>query len=440
MILATMQNIFSENGRLQRWLDIEKELALAEAELGIIPPEAAKEIASKAHLDSIDVAMFHSELARTGHHIVSLLKPLQKACANNYGEFVHFGPTTQDIIDTGDQLAIKAAHQTIAESLRRVEGYLVDLTEKHAGTLMAGRTHGGHALPITFGFKTATWTREISRSIQRLEEMKKRLFVGMLAGAVGTYASLGENGPKVEKLVMERLGLTPPDICWAASRDRVAEFACALAVAAFSANKIVHEIYTMQKTELCEVEENVGTSVGSSTMPQKRNPRNCEMVMSLADKVKYLCMMQIDGMVVEHERGMAGWYMQRDTIGELCLTMADMLERFETVVRDLVVFPKRMRGNLDLTKGLIMCEPIMFELGKTFGKQTAHHILFNAAKAAFAGDRPLKDVLMEDARIKENLSQQALDTLLDPAGYAGLSQQIAQEIVAMTRQEIAQRG
>ena len=435
MLLQKMQELFSEQAKLQRLLDIEKQIALVEGEMGIIPMDAAEEIASKAHLDRIDLDYYRSELKRTGHAMVSLIRPLQKACADGAGEYVHFGPTTQDIVDTGTQLAIQQAHGLVLESLTRVEGYLIDLTEKHAGTLMAGRTHGGHALPITFGYKTAIWTREFSRHIQRMQEMQKRLFVGLLAGAVGSYASLGVHGPEVERRVMERLGLHQADICWAAARDIVAEFACALATIAFSVNKVAREIYTMQRTELGEVEENVGTAVGSSTMPQKRNPKNCENTMNLANKVKYLAMLVVDGMVVEHERGMGGWYMQRENMGELCTTMAEVLERFEYVTSTLVVFPERMRANLDLTKGLIMSEAAMFKLADQFGKQTAHHVLFNAAKEAFASNTPLKEVLLLDDRIKADISPDELDAILDPAGYIGLCKEMAVKVVDQTRQE-----
>lgn len=435
MPFKAMQNIFNEKARYQRWLDIESALAEVEATLGMIPLAAAKEIAAKAKMDLLSLESIRENLERLGHPVLSLLRPFQEICEGGAGEYLHYGPTTQDIIDTGDQMAIKAAHRVVLDTFRDIEENLLTIAEREADTLIAGRTHGGHALPITFGYKVAVWIREIRRHIERLKESKNRLFVGLLSGAVGTFASYGEKGPEVEAGVMKKLGLGTPDICWAAARDRNAEFACLLAICAGTLGKIANEIYTLQRTEVSELEERVGTAVGSSTMPHKRNARNCETSMALAIKVKYFAMMQIDGMKVEHERGMSGWYIQRDTIADLCLTMGDLLARMKVVIRDLVIHSDKMRENLAMTHGLILSEPVMFELGKSIGKQTAHEVLFDASKVAFETNTPLKDVLLKDKRVSKHLKPEDLDKILDPMKHIGLASKIARNMIALTRKE-----
>jgi adenylosuccinate lyase len=435
MPFKAMQHIFNEKARFQRWLDIESALAEVEASLGIIPQEAAREISAKARIDLLSIEDIKKNMERLGHPVVSLIRPFQEICAGEAGEYVHYGPTTQDIIDTGDQIAMKAAHQIIFDTLRDIEESLLVIAEREADTLIAGRTHGGHALPITFGFKVAVWVREIRRHIERLKESRKRLFVGLLSGAVGTFASYGEKGPEIEAGVMKKLGLGVPDICWAAARDRNAEFACLLAMCAGTLGKIANEIYTLQRTEVSELEERVGSAVGSSTMPHKRNPRNCETSLELAIRVKYFAMMQLDGMKVEHERGMSGWYIQRDTIGDMCLIMGDLLSKMKIVTRDLVVNSARMRKNLEITKGLILSEPVMFELGKSIGKQTAHEVIFDATNKAFEESMSLKSVLLDDARVSQYLTSEDLDRILDPMKHTGLSSKIARDMVALTRKE-----
>jgi adenylosuccinate lyase len=236
-------------------------------------------------------------------------------------------------------------------------------------------------------------------------------------------------------MVMERLGLAPPDICWATARDRSAEFASLVAMCAGTLGKIANEIYTLQRTEVGELEEPRGTAVGSSTMPQKRNPRNCETSMELVTRIKYFAMMQMDGMMVEHERGMAGWYIQRDTLDDMCLLMGDLLSRMKAVVKGLVVHPERMRQNLEITRGLILSEPLMFEIGKFAGKQTAHELVFDAAMTAFEQNRTLKEVLLEDQRVSSRISSEDFDRMLDPAKHVGLAPEIALKMVNLTRSE-----
>ncbi len=436
--MAVMSEIFNERANLQRWLDIEKILAEVDAEMGIIPQDAAREISSKAKVDCLDLDYMKKQFALTDHAVVSTVRTLQKACSGKWGEYIHYGPTTQDIIDTGDQIAIKAAHRIIYELLREIEGNLLEIAEREMDTVMAGRTHGQHGLPVTMGFKVAVWVSEIRRHIERLKESRKRLFVGMLAGAVGTYASFGERGTEIESRVMEKLGLDPPDICWASARDRNAEFGCLIAMISGTMGKIASEIYTLQRTEVAEMEEPISEgTVGSSTMPQKRNPHTCEVIMGLCKRVKYCAMIQVEGMWVEHERGDAGWYVGRDALAEQCLLTGDILTLMKKVTKNPTIDRKRMRQNLDLTRGMILSEAVMFELGQKAGKQTAHELVYEATMKAAKETLTLKDALFANPNVAQYLSKQRLDEILDPAKYVGLAPQVTLEVIRQTKERRA---
>ena len=436
MPLEEMKGIFNEKAVLQRWLDVEAALARAEASLGIIPKEAAEEISAKAKADLIDEDYRQQDFQRTGHIIVSTINAFQRVCDGSAGEYIHWGATTQDIIDTADQIAMKAAHHVTFDALREIEAYLMEVAEKEADTVMVGRTHGQHALPLTWGYKVAVWVREIRRHIERLKESRKRLFVGQLAGAVGTYASLGEQGPEVETRMMKELGLAAPDVCWHASRDRGAEFACLVAMIAGTLGKIANEVYTLQRTEVCEVEEPFHEGkVGSSTMPHKRNPFDCENSLALSKRIRYYAPLAIEGMAVEHERGDAGWYIQRDSLGEMCLLMGGLLSRMKRVCQGIVVRRNAMKENLGKLRGLILSEAVMLELGRSMGRQTGHEVVYEASMKAYKEGITLKEALLREPRITRHLSERQIDELLDPTKYIGLSAKIANEMVALTKKE-----
>lgn len=431
-----MRNIFNEKAKLQRWLDVEAALARAEASLGIIPEEAANEISAKAKIELIDMEFWQKEFKRTIHAIMSTVHSLQQICKGNAGEYIHWGPTSQDIVDSANQVAYKAAHREIYNSLREIESILLDIAEKESNTVMAGRTHGQHALPITYGFKVAVWIREIRRHIERLVEIRKRLFVGQLCGGVGTYSILGELGPKVETQALKDLGLEAPDICWQAAPDRVAEFACLMAMIGATMGKIANEIYTLQRTEIREVyEPQPEGRVGSSTMPHKRNPFMCEYCISLAKRLRYYAPLIIEAMLVEHERGDGGWYVHRDNMGEMCITLGDLLTRMTYVIKGIEVNPDKMKENLDLLKGRMLSEAVMAEMGKIVGRQTAHELLYQALIDVEKKDLTLKEVMKGNPTIAKYFSDDQIDKLMNPEMYIGLSSKITKQIVSLTRKE-----
>jgi len=436
MPFEQMKNIFNEKAKLQRWLDIEAALAKAEASLGIIPSQAAEEICAKAKIELIDMEYWRQEFKRKIHVIVTTVHSLQKICEGDAGEYIHWGATSQDIVDTADHMAIKAAHHLIFNTLRDIEANLLIVVEREADTVMAGRTHGQHAIPITFGYKVAVWVCEIRRHIERLKESRKRLFVGQLSGGVGNYSAIGEKGPEVERMVMKELGLEAPEICWQASRDRGAEFACLVAMIAGTLGKIANEIYSLQRTEIAEVKEPLPEGrIGSSTMPHKRNPFMCEFCMSLSKRIRYYAPLAIEAMLVEHERGDGGWYIQRDSLSEMCLLMGDLLSRMEKVTADLIICPDTMKKNLGKLKGFILSEAVMFKLGTKIGRQTAHEVIYNSLVNEKNQDLSLKEALIINTQITDYLSEEELNNLLDPVNYTGLSSQIARNIVLITKNE-----
>ncbi len=241
------RKIFSEEQMIDRWLKIEAALAEAEAEMGIIPDWAAREISAKASVERIDLNLARAEQQKTRHSLVPVIRAFAKVCGEKAGEYVHFGPTTQDIIDTGNMLALREVMDAVKRDLEAIEKRLVQITLEHADTPMAGRTHGQHALPITFGFKTASWLQEIRRHLDRLEEGRERILVGELAGAVGSYAPWGEQGRELEKRTMDRLGLAQSDIPWQSARDRFAEAVLLLAMICSTLGRIAGERYSCCK-------------------------------------------------------------------------------------------------------------------------------------------------------------------------------------------------
>ncbi|MFQ5765661.1 MAG: adenylosuccinate lyase family protein, partial [Rhodospirillales bacterium] len=298
-----MREIFSDENMLQTWLATEATLAKAEAEAGIIPADAAAEIARVADASLYDLSEIKAEMDRTKHPIMPLVGAMAAKCEGSAGEYVHWGATTQDIMDTGTVLQLRDALDEIDAGLAELRTALAGQARAHRDTVMAGRSHGQQALPITFGFKAAVWLAEVRRHIDRVTECRPRVLVGQFSGAVGTLASLGEKGMDVQARMMADLGLSLPEITWHTARDGYAEAASVAALAAGTCGKIAGEVYALQKTEIGELEEpNLEGHVGSSTMPHKRNPATCETIVALSRAAANAAAMAVQGMPHEHER------------------------------------------------------------------------------------------------------------------------------------------
>jgi adenylosuccinate lyase len=431
-----MQAIFSDNARFQRWLDVEASLAKAQAALGIIPKEAAEAISRKARVELLDLVRYKEKYLETAHPMVALLRLFQPIVEGGAGQYVHLGATTQDIMDTSTILALKGAQGVIFESLRRIELALLSLAEEHADTIMAGRTHGVQALPITFGYKAAIWAREVRRSIERLKECRNRVLVVQLSGAVGTMAAFGLSGPEIQSLVAKDLGLGAPDISWHASRDRLVEFVNILVLIALALGRMAQEVYRLMATEVGEVCEPWQRGVvGSSTMPHKVNPRISENMVSFARKIRYAAAFVTEVAMVDHERNLEHFLGEMEKLEESCRNMGGLLTYGEDMAANMTVDAYRMRKNLGLTNGLMLSEAVMIELGKKIGKQSAHEVVYEDAMKAIKERVDFAQVLLEDTRVNQHLSEADLDKLLNPMEYIGLAPLMARNMVSLSRKE-----
>src|SRR6058998_455914 len=426
--------LFTEAARFQSWLDVEAALAQAQAELGIIPARAAREIAAKAHLKYLDLAAVRAGLAKTGHPLVPLVWELDRACEGDAGGYVHWGATTQNITQTGLLLQVRRAHEIFLRQLAAILTTLADLAERTKDALLPGRTHGQHAVPATFGFKVAVWIDELGRHVERLQGCEGRVFVTMLGGGAGTLASLGEGGLATQAKMAARLGMRPMTVPARTIGDHEAEYVTLLGMLAATGSKIGHEIFTLMKQEFGELEEPVppGT-VGSSTMPQKRNPKLSQDIMAAAAQIRALVPLALEAMQTEHEADRTTSIMMSRALVQACELTGDMLQRLVVLLDGLQVFPERMRKNLDLSGGLIMAEALMLELGKQIGRQRAHDAVYDAAQASVTQARPFREMLSAEPHVSARLTKAQIDALLDPAQYTGLCRMFAERGAAAAR-------
>lgn len=425
-----MRAVFDDMHLLQLWLDTEAALAQAEAELGIIPETAASEITRCSRAELLDLPRLKQLIDQTVHPIVPVIRVLQQTCDGDAGEYIHWGATTQDIMDTAMVLQIKEAIVIFEERLASLAVVLSDSAVKYRDLPMAGRTHGQQALPITLGYKIAVWLAEVERHRQRLAQAKPRILVGEFGGAVGTLASVAEYGLKIQQGMMKRLELGVPLISWHASRDNLAEFAGMLSLIAATMGKIAHEVISLQRTEIAEVEEpfNEG-KIGSSTMPHKRNPMLCEAILALARLVMNTTPVALDAMIQEHERDWVGDHMEWAYLPEICIMTDGALQLTTRVLRGLLVYPDRMRLNLNQLKGLMLSEAVMLALAVEVGRQTAHDIVYECSMHAVENNLPFRQALAEHPIVSLHLTDQDIERLLDPIQYTGLAGHFVDRVI-----------
>ena len=429
-----LRAVFNDESRVQKWYDYEAALALSQAELGIIPQDAAEEIARKANVGNVDLEAIAAEIRRTKHPLVPALRALQTICAGEHGEYLHFGPTTQDVLDTGMVLQLRQAHAIFLRDLQDVGRELYRLAETYKDLPMAGRTHGVQALPITFGHKCAIWLAETGRNHQRLTQLQERTFVGSLVGAVGTQASFGPHAFELDGKVMARLDLGVADISWHPARDRLAEYAGVLGLIGGSLAKIANEIIVLAHSEIDELAEPFSEGkVGSSTMPHKRNPAVAESIVTVGRALRYTVALMHDALLQEHERDAAAWRLEWKALPEACLMTGVMLAQTKYMLAGLEVHADKMRRNLDALGGLLMSERVMFALAGKLGKQTAHETVYEAAMRAHGQNVPFEHALMESPQVSGALAAQELRALFDPTTYVGLAPAIVERVLAATR-------
>ena len=424
-----MKRVFSDANKVQKQMDCEAVLAEVEAELEIIPKEMAEEIVKKSKVELIDFEALLADFTITGHPFVPLVHAYKKICDNNAGEYVHWGATTQDILDTGVALQIKEAYEILMPRFEELYKVVAERAEKHKNIVMVGRTNGQHAMPITLGYKMAVWGFEIREGIDRLKECEKRVFRGQFAGAVGTLASLKENGLEIQEKFLNKLGLNVPPIAWSTSRNHYAEFINNLAIMAASMAKIGNEVYALQKSEIAELEESQGTgSVGSSTMPHKRNPFRSMEIATNAKLIRGYAETMMSALELEHERDPRSAAVEHVLLQRACSTVHASVERAIKLVNNLEVYPDNMVRNLEALHGLIFSEAIMMELSQKLGRQTAHEIIHEISMQAFENKISVKTLLKKNQIVKAVLTDAKIDEIMKPENYIGLAPLFAERL------------
>lgn len=429
-----VSDVFKTNYSDQMIMNIEAALARAQASQGIIPEWAAVEITNKANIKYMPSKDVSKEYAVVKHRLVARLNIWKKSLDNGAEEYLHFGATTVDIYDTLLVLQVKKSIELLIKDLLDIETLLLRLTKDNIDSYMPGRTLGQHALPITFGKKTSTWLAENRRNIERLEHTKQKVNKsGILKGAVGTYLGLGAEGIATEEIMMKELGLSKPSVAdWHGIRDVFAEYAVMLAIISKSFGRIGDELTLLQMTEFGETLENLGSrAVGSSTMPQKRNPRGPGALIEYSRVIPRQAEVILDDMINSFERD--GTKSDRQ-ISEISINAEKMLNRAKNLLDNLEVNKEKMRSNLDITNGLILSQRVTFELAKKIGKNTANDLMHKVAMNALQKNLNLKEALMLNPKTSKYFTEEELDIILDPETYVGLAikqtEQVIKEIEA----------
>lgn len=431
---AEMRAVFTDEALVGRYIEAEVALARAQARLGVVPKPAAEAIEAASRTIKIDFEKLRHETEIVGYPILPLVHQLSKA-AGEAGRFVHWGATTQDIMDTANVLQIRAALQIVARDLREVRDILAAMARKYRDTPMAGRTHLQQALPVTFGYKAAVWLSSVDRHIERVDQALPRILVGEFSGAAGTLASVGEGGLEMQKLFCEELGLHQPSITWHVARDGIAEAVTLLGLITGTLGKIATDVMLMAATEFGEVSEPFVPGRGaSSTMPQKRNPISSELMLAAAKAVRQHVATMLDGMVHDFERATGPWHLEWVSLPESFLLTASSLANAKFMLAGLVVHEKRMLENLDLTHGLIVAEAVMMAAAPKLGRQHAHDVVYDACRKAIEGGGQLADILSDMPDITEALGgKDAICRHCDPANYLGLCGPMVDRVLAMSK-------
>ncbi|TNC28260.1 3-sulfopropionylcysteine synthase XcbD [Amycolatopsis alkalitolerans] len=425
--------LFDDEGRTQSWLDILAALTRAQAALGVVPASAADTIGRYADVSLVDLDQVAFETRETGHSTLGLIRVLRRVLPESAREWVYYGATVQDITDTWTAIVMRAVGDMLVRDLSNVRDHALDLAQRYRTSPMCGRTHGQPGLPVTFGFKAAVWAAELDRTLCRIAEGRRRWEVVQLGGALGTMEFWGERAlPLLDRFAAE-LGLGAPEIPWLTARDRVAEFVWVLAAGSATIAKIGNEVYQLQRPELGEVREaSVRGTVGSITMPHKRNPELSEHLVTLSKVVRAQAGLAIEGMVCEHERDARSWKAEWALLPEACLAAAAAASLGDRMLAGLRVDESRMRRNLEAQRGYPMSEPVMRALASRLGKHTAHEIVYEAAMAGLERGDDFRTALRADPRL-DVLGDAELDRLLDVDGALGAAPALVDRVLERTK-------
>ena len=425
-----MRHVWSDENRVQKYLDFEAALARAQARLGIIPKNAAAEIVRHCEAKQIDMAKLKEATEKIGYPVLPVVQQLVALCKDGLGEWSHWGATTQDITDTATIMQIREALDLIENEIDGIRDALATLAKKYRDTPMAGRSNLQQAVPITFGYKMATLLGAYERHKQRLDELRPRVLVGEFGGAAGTLSSLGKDGLKVQTELMKELKLGQPDISWHTVRDRIAEVGCFLGLVTGTCGKIAFDVKLLMQTEVEEVYEPFHQGRGSSsTMPQKRNPISSVYITAQTAMVKQLAAALLEAMVEDHERATGPWEIEWIALPEIFMLSAGALAQTRFVVEGLQVNEKRMRDNIGITKGLLMSEAVMMGLGAAIGRNRAHDVVYDICREVVKTGRPLVDLLAENKEISKHASRKQLEKMVDPTNYLGVAGEMVDRVL-----------
>lgn len=428
-----MRAVFDERAFLQRMLDVEAALARVQGRLGIIPADAAEAITKVARVEHLKTDELAASVRNVGYPVVGVVKGLSRA-AGEAGRWTHWGATTQDILDSALALQIREGLQLIRRGLLATAGALAAHAEKHRGTVMAGRTHLQHALPVTFGLKCAVWLQPLVSHVQRLDQLRPRVELVQFGGAAGTLASLGDRGIEVAAGLAAELGLGEPPAPWHVMRDGVAEAVSFLGLVCGSLGKFATDIILLSQTEVGEVSEPYVEGRGSSsTMPQKRNPIASEYILAAGRAVQALVPVMQGAMAGDHERATGPWQAEPLALPQCFVLTHGALDHARAIAEGMFVDPARMRRNLESGGGLIMAEAVMMGLAPQLGRETAHHAVKHACDVALSQGIGLSEALAHERAVAEKLSRPEIERLTDPACYLGSTQAFIDRVLAHER-------
>jgi 3-carboxy-cis,cis-muconate cycloisomerase len=431
---AAMRAVCDDVAYLQHMLDFEAALARAEAANGVIPAEAAEPIERACQARTFDLAALAEAATRSGNLAIPLVKALTAAVSKADSEaarYVHWGATSQDVIDTAAMLMLRAGVDALLSDIDRAIAGFARLARDHRHTAMVGRTWLQHALPIPFGLKLAEYAAALNRSRTRLRRLRSEALALQFGGAAGTLAALGDHGLRVSEKLAQELGLPLPDAPWHTHRDRFAEAASILVILAGTCGKIARDVSLMMQTDVGEAFEPAGEGRGgSSTMPHKRNPVAAAIALAAATMAPNLAATIFAAQVQDHERSAGPWHAEWPTLPSLLLVTSGGLAAIVDIAEGLEVDVARMRANLDSTNGLIMAESVTFALAEKIGKSEAHHLVEAASKKAVAENKNLHDVLANDPQVTQQFDAKKLADLFEPMAYQGVSQALIDRLLA----------
>lgn len=430
-----MRQVFADTASIERIIDTETALARAQAKVGIIPAEAAETINGRASFAGLDLERLRTETEIVGYPVLPIVTQLAEQCGEA-GGYLHWGATTQDIMDTAVVLQCRQGLDIIAARLDEVRDVLRRLADEHIDTVTAGRTHLQHALPVTFGFRCAVWLSALDRHAQRLGQARERALMVQFGGAAGTLASLGDgpDGLATRAALAAELGLREPEITWHVARDGLVELVSLFAAIGGSLGKIAYDVMLMCSSEFGELAEPFVPGRGaSSTMPQKRNPISSELMLAAAKLLRDKASTMLDAMIQDFERATGPWHLEWAAVPESFLLLSSSLNQAAFMLGGLTVDAERMRQNTELTGGLIVAEAVMMAAAPALGRQRAHEVVYGACRQAIETRTALRNVLLQHPELAEELGAERISHLCDPATYLGSAAPMTTNVIANSR-------